>query len=195
MSELIDQIYEYSRANYVPIIDDDSKEILLNLVREINPKHILEIGTAVGYSSSLMLECCDGDIDTIEIDEDRRNLAMKLWKDKKLEDRVHSYLGNVDEILEDVIKGKEYDFVFIDGPKSRYLDHLIKCKDNVAPHGVIFADDILFFGMVKGDEHVPHKHRTIVRHLREFLSYLENSTEFETNILDTGNGIAIITKK
>ena len=113
MSELIDQIYEYSRANYVPIIDDDSKEILLNLVREINPKHILEIGTAVGYSSSLMLECCDGDIDTIEIDEDRRNLAMKLWKDKKLEDRVHSYLGNVDEILEDVIKGKEYDFVFI----------------------------------------------------------------------------------
>ena len=164
-------------------------------MQKYKPKNILEIGTCVGYSSSIMLLNSEATIDTIEIDEERQNVAKNVWAAQNLQDRVNAYLGDANVILKDVIKDKKYDFVFLDGPKSRYLEHLNLVLGNVNQGGIILADDVLFFGLVKGEEHVAHKHRTIVRHLREFLADIENRDDLDVELIKEGNGIAIIRKK
>ncbi len=193
--EILEQLYNYARENYIPIIDDESLEVLLAEVTQTKPKRILEIGTAVGYSGALMLQKSDAVLDTIEIDENRRNIAQKLWKELGIDSRINSYLGSADEILGEVIADKEYDFVFIDGPKSRCSQYYDECFEHISSGGVIFVDDVLFFGMVKGQDWVSHKHRTIVNNLRKFLDKIQSDARVDVTILDIGNGIAVIRKK
>lgn len=190
----LEDIRQESKVEFLPILSEECEEVLIDLIKKIKPTSILEIGTCVGYSSTIMLLNSNATIDTIEIDEERLEKAKALWKNYKLQDRVNYYLGDVDKILDKVIENKTYDLIFIDGPKSRYLDHFIKTQKAMHENTIILCDDVLFFGLVKGEEKVAHKHRTIVRHLREFLSYIEERDDLNVEILDKGNGIAIIRK-
>lgn len=190
----LDDIKQYAKENFLPIMSEECENTIIDILKNNDIKKILEIGTCVGYSSTIMLQNSNAVIDTIEIDEKRVEQAKQVWKNYRYLDRVNSYLGDVDKILEDVCSNKIYDFIFIDGPKSRYKNHLITCLKHTHKGSIILADDVLFFGLVKGQEKVNHKHRTIVRHLREFLDYIENSNEIEVNILNEGNGIAVMKK-
>lgn len=190
----LEDIRQESKVEFLPILSEECEEVLIDLIKKIKPTSILEIGTCVGYSSTIMLLNSNATIDTIEIDEERLEKAKALWENYKLQDRVNYYLGDVDKILDKVIENKTYDLIFIDGPKSRYLDHFIKTQKAMHENTIILCDDVLFFGLVKGEEKVAHKHRTIVRHLREFLSYIEERDDLNVEILDKGNGIAIIRK-
>ena len=195
MNKTLEHIRELSKIEFLPILSEECEALLIKLMQDEKPKNILEIGTCVGYSSSIMLLNSSAHIDTIELDEERARVAKSVWEAQGLSDRVTSYLGDANVILKDVINNKIYDFVFLDGPKSRYLEHLNIVIDNVKSGGIILADDVLFFGLVKGEEHVEHKHRTIVRHLREFLDAIEKDDRLNVTMLEEGNGIAIIRKK
>ena len=195
MNSTLKGIRDLAEIEFLPILSLECEKVLIELMQKYKPKSILEIGTCVGYSSSIMLLNSDATIDTIEIDEERQKVAKNVWSAQSLQDRVNAYLGDANEILKDVIKDKQYDFVFLDGPKSRYLEHLNLVLGNVNKGGIILADDVLFFGLVKGEEHVAHKHRTIVRHLREFLDYIEKDDSLSVELINEGNGIAIIRKK
>ncbi|MCI7401178.1 MAG: class I SAM-dependent methyltransferase [Christensenella sp.] len=190
----LEDIRQESKVEFLPILSQECEEVLIDLIKKIKPTSILEIGTCVGYSSTIMLLNSNATIDTIEIDEERLEKAKALWENYKLQDRVNYYLGDVDKILDKVIENKTYDLIFIDGPKSRYLDHFIKTQKAMHENTIVLCDDVLFFGLVKGEEKVAHKHRTIVRHLREFLSFIEERDDLNVEILDKGNGIAIIRK-
>ena len=181
--------------NYIPLLSDECEKVLIDLLKQKNIQKVLEIGTCIGYSSLIMLLNSDCTVDTIEIDEKRQEKAKALWKDYNVLDRINSYLGDANQILEDVIKDKMYDFIFLDGPKSWYLRQFNTVFDNLKSGGIILADDVLFFGLVEGPERVPHKHRTIVRHLREFLSELRKNDKINLQLINKGNGIAIIEKK
>ena len=195
MNSILEDIRKLSEIEFLPILSNECEDVLIDLMHKEKPQKILEIGTCVGYSSSIMLLNSDATIETIELDEERQKVAKNVWASQKLQDRVTAYLGDANVILKDVIKGKEYDFVFLDGPKSRYLEHFNIVIDSVKKGGIILADDVLFFGLVKGEEHVAHKHRTIVRHLREFLEDIEHRDDVEMELIKEGNGIAIIRKK
>lgn len=190
----LEDIRQESKVEFLPILSEECEEVLIDLIKKIKPTSILEIGTCVGYSSTIMLLNSNATIDTIEIDEERLEKAKALWENYKLQDRVNYYLGDVDKILDKVIENKIYDLIFIDGPKSRYLDHFIKTQKAMHENTIVICDDVLFFGLVKGEEKVAHKHRTIVRHLREFLSFIEERDDLNVEILNKGNGIAIIRK-
>ena len=190
----LEDIRQESKVEFLPILSQECEEVLIDLIKKIKPTSILEIGTCVGYSSTIMLLNSKATIDTIEIDEERLEKAKALWENYKLQDRVNYYLGDVDKILDKVIENKTYDLIFIDGPKSRYLDHFIKTQKAMHKNTIVLCDDVLFFGLVKGEEKVAHKHRTIVRHLREFLSFIEERDDLNVEILYKGNGIAIIRK-
>ena len=189
-----DKIEKNARERHIPIILDEGRDELIKLVRECRPKRVLEIGTAIGYSGSLILSNAPSDciLDTIELLEDRRAEAIENFTCCGVENRVNSYLGDAMELLEKVVCGNTYDLVFIDGPKSKYKQYLDIIKPHIRLGGYVFCDNVLFRGMVRRESKPPHKFRTIVVGLRKFLDYIENSLDYDVQILEKGDGIAII---
>lgn len=178
----------------IPIIMDDTLEVIVKYLKEIKPKRILEIGTAVGYSaicfSKYLAE--DGFIDTIERDEERFKEAQINVKEMNLEDKIHIYEGDAVEILPTL--NEKYEVVFIDAAKGKYPFFLNEAIRMLATKGIIFADNILYKGYVMSDYN-KHKQRTAVRNLREYIKETTENPEFITEILEVGDGLAISKKK
>ena len=191
---LLKSVHDLAREQYVMILSDECEVVLKDIFEKYSPKSVLEIGTAIGYSSSIMALTSDCVIDTIEKDESRIERATQLWRSLGVESRIKVYCGDSDELLPSVIAGKTYDFVFIDGAKSAYRRQLELLLPNIAKDGIILCDDVLYLGLVKGDDYPPHKHRTIVRNMREFLASVEDNEELELQLFEEGNGIAVIRK-
>ena len=174
----------------VPIIMDDTLEVIAKILDEIKPKKILEIGTAVGYSAICFSEYLqeNGKIDTIERDTERVKEARKNIKKAEVEEKINIYEGDAVEILPTL--NDEYDVVFIDAAKGKYPFFLNQALRMIKPGGVIFADNILYKGYVMSDYN-KHKQRTAVRNLREYIAEITNNEKLEAEILEVGDGLAI----
>lgn len=186
----IEQIKEKAIYDHIPIIMDDTLEVVDKILEEKKPKRILEIGTAVGYSaicfSKYLIE--DGYIDTIERDEERIKEARQNISELKLENKIHIYEGDALEILP-TLTGP-YDVAFIDAAKGKYPIFLEETLRMLGNNGIIIADNVLYKGYVMSDYN-KHKQRTAVRGLREYLKKLEENENLSTEILEVGDGLAI----
>ena len=172
----------------------DTLEVRDTYLKEMKPKRILEIGTAVGYSaicfSKYLAE--DGMIDTIERDEERIAEAKENIKEMKLDSKINIYEGDAVEILPTL--NNKYDAIFIDAAKGKYTFFLEQALRMLDEKGIIFADNILYKGYVLSDYN-KHKQRTAVRNLREYIKQTTENIELETQILEVGDGLAITQKK
>ena len=153
----------------VPIIMDDTLEVVAKILTEIKPNKILEIGTAVGYSAICFSEYLqeNGKIDTIERDAERVKEARENIKKAEVEDKINIYEGDAVEILPTL--NDEYDVVFIDAAKGKYPFFLNQALRMIRQGGVIIADNVLYKGYVMSDYN-KHKQRTAVRNLREYIA-------------------------
>ena len=187
------KIKEKALEEHIPIIMDDTLEVIENILKENKPSRILEIGTAVGYSAICFTEFLneDGMIDTIEREEDRVKEARENIKKAEVESMINIIEGDAVEVLP-TMNGM-YDVVFIDAAKGKYPFFLKEALRMLKTNGIIFADNVLYKGYVLSDYN-KHKQRTAVRNLREFLAELESNTELETEILEVGDGLAIAKK-
>ncbi|MDE6475196.1 MAG: O-methyltransferase [Clostridia bacterium] len=190
--EILSGIHDLAREQFVMILSDECEKVLKDIFQEYRPQRVLEIGAAIGYSSSIMALSSDCQIDTIEKDEERIARAKELWQRLGIDGRIKVYHGDSEEILPDVIAGKTYDFIFIDAAKSAYKRQLELVLPHVKKSGILLCDDVLYLGLVKGDSYPPHKHRTIVMNMREFLAYVESDDRLELTLIEEGNGIAVI---
>ncbi|MDE7191180.1 MAG: class I SAM-dependent methyltransferase [Clostridia bacterium] len=190
--EILSGIHDLAREQYVMILSDECEKVLKDIFQKYRPQRVLEIGCAIGYSSSVMALSSDCAIDTVEKDEERIARAEELWRRLGIDDRIKVYHGDSEEVLPDVIADKTYDFVFIDAAKSAYKRQLDLVLPHIQKDGIVLCDDVLYLGLVKGDGYPPHKHRTIVRNMREFLAYVESDERFELTLIEEGNGIAVI---
>lgn len=174
----------------VPIIMDDTLEVVAKILTEIKPNKILEIGTAVGYSAICFSEYLqeNGKIDTIERDTERVKEARENIKRAGVEDKINIYEGDAVEILPAL--NDEYDVVFIDAAKGKYPFFLNQALRMIKQGGVIIADNVLYKGYVMSDYN-KHKQRTAVRNLREYIAEITNNAKLETEILEVGDGLAI----
>lgn len=174
----------------VPIIMDDTLEVVAKILTEIKPNKILEIGTAVGYSAICFSEYLqeNGKIDTIERDTERVKEARENIKRAGVEDKINIYEGDAVEILPAL--NDEYDIVFIDAAKGKYPFFLNQALRMIKQGGVIIADNVLYKGYVMSDYN-KHKQRTAVRNLREYIAEITNNAKLETEILEVGDGLAI----
>ena len=190
---MLEEIERYAREENVPIMMKDGIEYLCNYIREHNIKRILEIGSAIGYSSIKMaLVCDDINITTIEKDVNRYNIAVENINKFNLSDRINIILGDA---LETDIIGK-YDLIFIDASKGNNINFFNKYSKNLDSYGIIITDNLLFHGLVRGESLVKTKNqRGIVRKIKQFVEFLDNNNEFETEYLDIGDGIAISKRK
>lgn len=175
---------------HIPIIMDDTLETIYKTVGDKKLNRILEIGTAVGYSSICFTKMLskNGIIDTIEREEEKIEEAKSNLKDMKLENIIHIYEGDAVEILPTL--NKKYDMVFIDAAKGKYPFFLKEALRLLSDDGIIFADNILYKGYVMSDYN-KHKQRTAVRNLREYIKEVTENPNLETQILDVGDGLAI----
>ncbi|MGO3017907.1 MAG: O-methyltransferase [Anaerococcus sp.] len=175
----------------VPIMKLETKEFLKSLLLIKKPKSVLEIGTAVGYSSLVFSKYSDSKITTIEKSEEMYNIAVENFK---------NYNEDINIINMDAIKALDYlnqgfDFVFIDANKAHYKDYFDICKDRLLnKDGIIVCDNVLFRGSISNDNLYDKRHTTIIKRLRKFLTYITNLDNYHTSIIPIGDGISITSK-
>ena len=192
--EELAKIKEKALKEYIPIIMDDTLEVIDKYLRDNKPNNILEIGTAVGYSAMCFSEFLQdgGIIYTIERDEQRLKEAKENIKKVGVEDKIKILEGDAVEILPTL--NEKYDMIFIDAAKGKYPFFLKEALRLLAENGTIFADNILYKGYVMSDYN-KHKQRTAVRNLREYITEVTQNPNLETQILEVGDGLAITKKK
>ena len=176
--------------NHIPIIMDDTLEVIEKRIEKIKPMKILEIGTAVGYSASCFAKATKEEckIDTIELDQERASIAKENIKKIGIEERINVIVGNAVDILPKLKEG--YDMIFIDANKGKYPVFLQESIRLINNNGIIFADNVLYKGYVMSDYN-KHKQRTAVRHLREYIKEITENENLETELLEVGDGLAI----
>lgn len=177
-------------ARGIPVADDETLQFLLLTLAATRPTRILEIGTAVGLSTVAMLCACkDARVTTIELEEERYLEAKRNFADFAVSDRVTAHLGDAGEIL--AMMDGTFDFVFLDGPKAQYEKYLFDLKRLMKKGAVLFADDVLLYGWVSGEEPTPQKRRSIVDKIRSYLERVTADKDFITSVLNVGDGVAL----
>ena len=192
---MLEEMRSFARESWIPIILDDSLQYIENVLKGRNIENILEIGTAIGYSSICFSKFLkeNGKIDTIDIDKQRIMLARANIEMHGLTERINVIEGDAKKVLSKL--SKKYDFIFIDGPKSHYIEYLPVCLELLSDDGVIIADNVNYKGWVNGERKVNHKQRTAVNKLRAFIDMVKNDERLNYELVNVGDGILIITKK
>ncbi len=186
----LEKIKQKALEEHIPIIMDDTLEIIEKILSKSKSEKILEIGTAVGYSAICFTNflATNGRIDTIEREKDRIEEAKINIKKVGVEDKIRIYEGDAVQILPTL--NERYDAVFIDAAKGKYPFFLKEALRMIKPSGIIFADNILYKGYVLSDYN-KHKQRTAVRNLREYIKEVSENPNLDTEILEVGDGLAV----
>ena len=183
------ELEEYAKINNIPIMQKDGILYLINYIKENNIKNILEIGSAIGYSSIMMASInSDIRITTIERDKDRYDLAVFNIKKYNLDKQINIIYGDA---VDTDITGM-YDLIFIDAAKGKNIFFFEKYKNNLVKGGTIITDNLSFHGLVEDSDLVKTKNqRGIVNKIKNFISFLDNNEEFATEYIPVGDKIAI----
>ena len=192
--DLIKEMKEYAEDNNVPIITDEGINYIRNYIKENKIKRILEVGTAIGYSSILMaLTDEEITITTIERDEKRYLEAIKNVKKFKLEDRINLIYKDALEVN----LNEKYDLIFIDAAKAQNTNFFERFERNLCDGGTIITDNMNFHGLVFKDESEIESRnlRQLVRKVKNYKVFLLENMNYETEFLDIGDGIAISVRK
>ena len=190
IDEKISALRKLALERGIPVADDETLQFLLLTLLTKNPENILEIGTAVGLSGVAMLSVLPkAKLTTIELEEERYLEAKENFKNFGFENRVNAYLGDAGEIL--AMMDGQFDFVFLDGPKAQYEKYLFDLKRLMKKGALLFADDVLLYGWVSGEEPTPQKRHSIVEKIRSYLETVTNDEDFITSVLNVGDGVAL----
>ncbi len=190
------ELYRSAVERGVPVIRQETKELLRLLLSMQRPSRILEIGTAVGFSALFMASVCPGaEITTLELDRERAeeaedNFRRILPPADGNPGPVRLIRGDAAEILPTL--EKTYDFVFVDAAKAQYIVYLPMILKLVGPGAVILSDNVLQEGnILESHFSVEKRDRTIHDRMREYLRALTHTEGLTTSILDVGDGVAV----
>ena len=188
--ELLDEIEKYGRDNKIPILLDDSLEFISNILKEVKPYRVLEIGTAIGFSSICFSKYLaeGGRIDAIEIESLRVEQALENIKRVGVEDKIRVLEGDALDILPYL--NEKYDVVFIDASKGKYIEFFEHALRLCKVGGYILADNVLYKGMVMSDYN-KHKQRTAVNKLRNFIDIVMENKNLDSSLHDIGDGLMV----
>lgn len=194
--EICDEIEKYAKETYVPIIRKEMESFLKVMINIKQPKRILELGTAIGYSAILMAQAMPKDctITTIENYDKRIPIAKENFKKSGYEDRITLIEGDALDVLQKL--DTSYDFIFMDAAKAQYPYYLKEIMRILENGGILIADNVLQEGeLIESRFAVERRNRTIHSRMREFIYTLKNSAEFETTIVPIGDGITMSVRK
>lgn len=187
---LIEKMEEYAANNYVPIARKANIEFLQKIISEEKLYNILELGSAIGYSAICMASVDENvRITTIERDETLYNIAVENIKEAKKENQINIIF---DDIFNVDIDG-EYDLIFIDAAKAQYIKFFEKVSPCLKSDGVIISDNIDLIDLQRLTD--SKKSKRLVKKMGEYKEYLLGLDNYETKIMNIGDGFAITRKK
>lgn len=192
----LDEIEKKALQDQVPVIRKSMQSLLKFLLAFSKPRNILEVGTAIGFSSLLMSEYGPKDchITTIEKYEKRIPQAKENFRRAGAEDRITLLEGDAADILRELTG--TYDLIFMDAAKGQYIFFLPDILRLLAPGGLLVSDNVLQDGdIVESRFAVTRRNRTIHARMRDYLYELKHHPQLETVILPVGDGAALSTKR
>ena len=195
MKEKILEMEQYAIDNNVPIIEKKSIAYIMNYIREHNIKNILEIGSAIGYSTILMASSKpDVYVTTIEKDEVRYMECLKNVKAVHLDKKINVVYQDALEVnLSNELK---FDLIFIDAAKGQYTKFFEKFKYFLTDNGTIITDNINFHGYVGHSDSLENGNlKNLVKKIEGYVDFLKNNDDFTTEFLNIGDGISISVRK
>lgn len=189
--ELLGEMEIYAGTNHVPIILTETRELLKVLTSIKKPKKVLEIGTAIGYSSILIKEHAHRDckIDTVDCDYEMILQARKNIEKAGYTGDINIIFGDATEVLTSL--NTKYDMIFFDAAKNQYNEYYKYSLDLFDDDALLIADNVLYKGLINDLEYKKRKNRTIIRSLRKFIFTISNDEKLVTTILDIGDGVSI----
>jgi len=191
----LNRIKDYANKNNVPIIFPEVEQFIRVLLKISNAKNILEIGSAIGYSSLVMAESTPSNvrITTIEKRKDMYKIAKENINQSKYKDKVKIIEGDARDVIPEL--EEKYDFIFLDAAKGHYLEFFNDCTKKLNDEGIIVSDNVLYKGMIASDELVIRRKKTIVKRMRNYLEYISDLDGYITSVLPLGDGVSITYKE
>ncbi|ADO76985.1 O-methyltransferase [Halanaerobium praevalens] len=181
--------------NRIPIIDRDAADLLKLQLKIKNPKKILEIGTACGFSTLLLAKYSSAEtlITGIELKQARFREAKKNFEKFNYQKKINLKAGDAFDVLM-YLKGN-YDFIFLDAAKGQYFYLFEYLMELLAPGGILISDNVMYQGQVLAEGETRHKIRTMVTNLKKYLKLIMNHPELDSTIVTAGDGVAISRRK
>ena len=183
------RMIEYAAENFIPILLPESAAFLRQLVMLIKPEKTLEIGTAIGFSGQLILTSGGQKLYTVEINEELAETARKNFAEAGLEKRATVFTGDAGEILP--LMDGSFDMIFMDGPKTKYIEYLPQLMRMLKSGGALLCDNVLFSGMITGEAEYHKSNSPIVQGLDRFLEAVCSDDRLVTSILPVGDGMSL----
>lgn len=185
---------DYAIQHSVPIISDEGLRFLEDTIKKYNIKTLLEVGTAIGYSAERISKANNTTVYTIERDINMFEEASKNIKALGL-DKVYLIFNDALEAYED-IKEIEFDAIFIDAAKGQYKKFFEIYTKNLKKGGIVICDNMSFHGLLEKDTSTMSRSlRGLVRKLKDFHSFLDENTSYDTTFFEIGDGMTISIKK
>ncbi len=208
LPEYLENLYQRARADLVPVIRREAQAFIRFVCIDRQPLKVLEIGTAIGFSSCLTAEFlpANATILTVEKDESRYEQALLNTKEyaADYEKRngcacpvIQCVLDDAEVFLRRLSEaGEQFDMIFLDAAKAQYPVYLELIETLMKPDAVFLADNVLQEGSVAESKFtVTRRDRTIHLRMREFIDMLFKSGRFDALMLPLGDGIAVAKKK
>ena len=189
------EMEKYASENNVPIIEKDSIAFIMKYIKKNNIKNVLEIGSAIGYSTILMASSNqDTIVTTIERDETRYMECLKNVKKCGMEKKINVVYQDALEL--NLSEDLRYDLICIDAAKGQYSKFFEKYKNFLNPNGTIITDNINFHGYVGQSSKLDKGNlKSLVEKIEKYIEFLKTNPEFDTKFYDIGDGLSVSTWK
>ncbi|WP_206811031.1 O-methyltransferase [Paradesulfitobacterium ferrireducens] len=194
--DLLQEMEHLALEETIPVVTPAVGNFLSILVLTQKPKAILEIGTAIGYSTVWLAQAAREvgcQVTTVDMNSGRRERALEFFRRAGLSEYIMSLAGDARKVLPTL--AQTFDFVFIDAAKGEYLEYLELLHPLIAPGGMLVADNVLFRGWVVPGAVFDRKYEKMVQTVRAFLQHLSADPRFQTTVLPFGDGLAVSIKK
>ncbi len=195
-SQLLQELEQEAQEEQIPIFQPEVAKLMETLIAIHKPKEILEIGTAIGYSTIRLAQAVKifgGKVTTIELRPDMQQRALANLAKAGLTSQVSCMLGDAMEVIPNELSHRhsEFDLIFIDAAKGQYGEFYNLCLPLLAKGGLLVADNVLYKGWVVPGSVFPRRKKTLVTRLRQLLQDLCNHPHFNSTLLPIGDGVLV----
>lgn len=185
-----------AERDQIPIMERDGIDFLKQILRLKQPKRILEVGSAIGYSALQMADAVPStNIVTIERDQERANRATENFNRYNLSQTIELIIGDAFDVADQVNEKGPYDLIFIDAAKGQYQRFFELFSSMLTEQGVVITDNVLFHGYVVDSSEASKRIQNLAKKIATYNQWLFNQSNYQTNFYSIGDGIAISIKK